>query len=379
MSWLFSRALVEEYSAGTCLDGEQSAPLSVMPTQHKFWRNDKTMEPSNLSRFGLTCAVLTESRGEDVLTSYLRDFPARTYRSLDQEQVSTEIEADCGQRLGASFAKLSPDLSMWKTPQLSLLEESTEFSGTWPRSGLMLAGECWERQTLAPITSGSVCGFLPTPAAQQYGSNKGGAAGRVGKERFSLNSMARKGMLPTPTVNGNNNRHGITAKAGDGLATRLRRMLPTPKANDYKGSVSPGLAKKRMGESSRGVDLSEFILRDQMLPTPSALQGNQSGRFDEYGGSKNHLRGTELGRGLLNPAWVELFMGWPLGWTDLLAIDDLGEWGSWDEGWADDVSPILPERPDHCRERLTAIGNGQVPLCAAAAFIQLSEGVIHAS
>src|SRR5687768_17477186 len=56
MSWLFSQALVEEYSAASCSDGEQSAQLNVMPTQHKFWRNDKTMEFSRLSQFGLTCS-----------------------------------------------------------------------------------------------------------------------------------------------------------------------------------------------------------------------------------------------------------------------------------------------------------------------------------
>ena len=32
MSWLFSQALVEEYSDGSCSDGEPSVQLSVMPT-----------------------------------------------------------------------------------------------------------------------------------------------------------------------------------------------------------------------------------------------------------------------------------------------------------------------------------------------------------
>ncbi len=49
--------LVEEYSEGNYSDGEQFAQLSVMPTPHKFWRNDKTMEFSNLSRFGMTFAI----------------------------------------------------------------------------------------------------------------------------------------------------------------------------------------------------------------------------------------------------------------------------------------------------------------------------------
>lgn len=65
MSWLFSQALAEEYSADTSLAGEQFTQLNVMPTPHKFSRNDKMMEFSDLSRFGLTCSVLTESHGEN--------------------------------------------------------------------------------------------------------------------------------------------------------------------------------------------------------------------------------------------------------------------------------------------------------------------------
>lgn len=75
MSWLFSQALVAEYSAATSLDGAPSAPLSVMPTPHRFWRNDKTMEPSQLSLFGLTCAVLTEDHGEALLMWFRGGFP----------------------------------------------------------------------------------------------------------------------------------------------------------------------------------------------------------------------------------------------------------------------------------------------------------------
>ena len=81
MSWLFSQALVEAFSGDTSLGGEPCAPLNVMPTQHKFWRLDKTMEPSRLSRFGLTCAVLTEARGAELLRSFLAGFPAPTFQA----------------------------------------------------------------------------------------------------------------------------------------------------------------------------------------------------------------------------------------------------------------------------------------------------------
>jgi hypothetical protein len=78
MSWLFSQALVVEYSAANCLDGEPCAQLNVMPTPHKFWRNDKTMDFSKLSQFGLTLQLLTESRGEALLMWFLAGFHAKT-------------------------------------------------------------------------------------------------------------------------------------------------------------------------------------------------------------------------------------------------------------------------------------------------------------
>lgn len=42
--------------------------------------------------------------------------------------------------------------------------------------------------------------LLPTPTASTYGSNQGGASGRTGQVRHSLHSMAKKGLLPTPTA-----------------------------------------------------------------------------------------------------------------------------------------------------------------------------------
>ena len=98
MSWLISRALmevyanspsspglVEESSEAICSDGEQSAQLSVMPTQHKFWRNDKTMDACDHSRFGLTCAILTESRGEELLMLFRAASRARTSVAQEKE------------------------------------------------------------------------------------------------------------------------------------------------------------------------------------------------------------------------------------------------------------------------------------------------------
>lgn len=38
--------------------------------------------------------------------------------------------------------------------------------------------------------------LLPTPSASPYGSNRGGAAGRVGRTRYGLDQLAQRGQLP---------------------------------------------------------------------------------------------------------------------------------------------------------------------------------------
>lgn len=108
----------------------------------------------------------------------------------------------------------------------SSLKTSPPVSGV----GCPMCGEtctCWDTErvpsnylpsTSERPTNAKECScLLPTPSASSYGSNKGGAAGRVGKET----SMARKGLLPTPTVKGNYNKAGLSARSGDGLGTAV--------------------------------------------------------------------------------------------------------------------------------------------------------------
>lgn len=165
MSWLFSQALVAEYSAATCSGGAPSAPLSVMPTQHKFWRNDRTIEPSRLSLFGLTCAVLTESHGEALLTSFLADSRVRTYPLLVKVPASKESGQAFGRKWYGSFAKYNPDMSLWKTAQGSLLAGSEEFSEIWPAWGFIHNGDAYQRESLAPRMREKESGLWPTLTA----------------------------------------------------------------------------------------------------------------------------------------------------------------------------------------------------------------------
>lgn len=90
-------------------------------------------------------------------------------------------------------------------------------------------------------------------------------------------------------------------------------LLPTPTSTDTKGSVSGPSLIARMAHS-RGVRLEEHLRRQVLLPTPTAASSHSAGRLDEWGG-KQAFRGTEIGRLLLSPSFVEELMGYPVGWT----------------------------------------------------------------
>ena len=107
------------------------------------------------------------------------------------------------------------------------------------------------------------------------------------------------------------------------------------------------------------------------------------------GGPSQHLRNSKplnaAAGGALSPNWVEWLMGQPIGWTSLdpLPAADFAEWqtkietGEW---WRDDPSlkrssgelvPRTTPGVTNRAKRLRAIGNGQVPSCAALAWVTL--------
>ena len=115
-------------------------------------------------------------------------------------------------------------------------------------------------------------------------------------------------LWPTPTVKGNYNKKGLSAKSGDGLATAVNksRMWPTPMARDYKDTGQntnyEALAKK--GKLAGAV----------MWPTPMAHEA-RLGYQDRSRGKKgtqeslttkviNNLGGRQEVSGQLNPEWV---------------------------------------------------------------------------
>jgi hypothetical protein len=159
-----------------------------------------------------------------------------------------------------------------------------EFSETWPRSGLMRNGTAYQLPPLVRLTDETDCGLWRTPDASIV---TGGAANAEDRKRqghaIGLHDQVNTPtMWPTPTIKGNHNKKGLSAKSEDGLATAVK-MWPTPTSRDWKD----GSAQACRNVPSNGL-LGREVFRD----------------------------GTSSG-GSLNPAWVEFLMGLPTGWTAL--------------------------------------------------------------
>ena len=74
---------------------------------------------------------------------------------------------------------------------------------TLPRSGMIVSGNAYQRQPLAPVTAGTGGGLLPTPDTGESLTGHGRRGGKIANGRqsgASLDALARHGMLPTPSA-----------------------------------------------------------------------------------------------------------------------------------------------------------------------------------
>ena len=266
MSWLFSQALVAAYSEAICSDGVPSAPLSMTPTPHPFWRNGRTMDASLFSQFGLTLQVLTESHGEDLLTWFREDFLAKTSVPQGKVQVLKARDPAFGEKWQELSARYDLAQSSWKTHRCLWDEAFPWSSVTLPRWGLMLSGFVFQRRTLVRPIKGTGSGFLPTPTATD-------ANGRT----YYYQSGTKETAVPS--------------------LLGVAKLLPTPAASDWKGRYTWETVRTRM-KMTRGERLPEELSR-------------------------------RCGQAIIpNPEFWEWMMGWPSGWTGLkpLAMDKFREW-----------------------------------------------------
>ena len=161
------------------------------------------------------------------VTSSVEGSHAKTSPSPERGRASTAPGRASGPSSLVSLASYDPATSLWRTSQCSVFGGLVEFSGTWPRAGMMLSGTAYPLPPSAPLTGATGGSVLPTPTAQSYGSNQGGSAGRTGRVRHSLQSMAKRNKWPTPTAgdsrgSGSRNTENSKAHAGISLTDAVR-------------------------------------------------------------------------------------------------------------------------------------------------------------
>ncbi len=193
MSWLFSQALVAEYSADTCLDGEQSAQSSGNHTQLAFLPPDKMTAFSRLSRFGMTFKPLTEDRGAALLKSCLADFRARTSAQPEKVPASTESAAECGSTWQELSVKYCLASSSWKTHHYLWEEDLPWSSVTLPRWGMTRSGLLFQHPTLERPINANVSGLWQTPVADDSCNRATGKWNSRGEPKLSAQVLC-----PTP-------------------------------------------------------------------------------------------------------------------------------------------------------------------------------------
>jgi hypothetical protein len=283
MSWLFSQALVAEYSAANSSAGAPSVLSSASPTPQAYSSPDRMTAFSRLSRFGMMFAPLTDDHGEAVLTWFLAGFLAKTSAQPEREQALTELEADCGKKWRGLLVKWYQDMFSSKTVLCSEQEDSTLFSKTLPKWGMMLDGECSEQSMPVLRTSETGSGLWRTPMARDW------------KDMSCSSQIYLQDQV---------------------------KMWPTPCATDHKGSGKTGTLRDRLDYAAeRGATKSNTYA------TPQA-RDFRSGSTDRWDNPERTRNLNDQIGGQLNPTWVEWLMGWPLGWTDLkpLETDKFQQW-----------------------------------------------------
>ena len=217
MSWHYLQAQAAAFSLADYLAGVQSPPAKSSPTPEPSCSTTRNSEISPTSPSGTTSAPSMESHSEATLTSLQEASPVRISRQLGKVPASQAPAPAYGLKCTESFAKYDPATHSWKTPQCSLLEDLDEYSETWPKSGIMLHGACWELPTAAPPTAGTESGFLhmiPTPTAHDaHKPHKSDLTARQGGR-----SLAASVMFPTPTCQ--------DAKNNGGPAQQRRNTKP---------------------------------------------------------------------------------------------------------------------------------------------------------
>lgn len=228
-----------------------------------------------------------------------------------------------------------------------------------------------------------------------------------------LYSKKNRALWTTPMANTNHTSDG--AKTGwstsgpprEGPSFGLADVVPQTERQENKTSWPTPLAGNpdpSSGGNHGGMALlNAAIAQDKINPTisfgtPTASMKVRSKSF-LHKRIPNPAEFVSNKVGQLNPDWVELLMGWPQGWTSPQPLDpkEFDQWmqgfeynqpitsttrpsygpSAWGDGSWETAIPRTVIGASNRVNRLKAIGNGQVPLCAATAAEALFEMLLH--
>lgn len=367
MAWLYvpvpegSSLVSTSPSPDTEVCATSSGKVTPRPLSWRGWKS----RPWVRLLSGTTLPPSTAARGVASWISSLR--VSRASRSaLPGSSAGPTTSDGSGRTSSASFGKFNPDGSFSKTSLDLFGTDSDPSSVDWPRSGSLVNGICSARQRSARPTSVSGSSFSPnegtawtTPAAADTGSRETkyaqggtpltmqsqgwptpitGGANSKREERGAggadLQEAARG--WPTPRAEDSESSGARKSRGVEDTLTATTRAWPIPSARDWKDTTP--LAPRSEGEGAFAERKDQLPRLAQSWPTPTSSDANgtrnvTSGRRE---GSEHHS-GTTMNDAIrsshpaltistcgpecspkhrrLNPAFVEMLMGWPTGWS----------------------------------------------------------------
>lgn len=215
---------------------------------------------------------------EDLLT-WLQQDSLASHSAMPENEREQSTSETCGRPPSNAYAWYDQSTHCWRTYQGCLLVDILEpFSATWPRQGMTLDGVYYPRPNAVRHTNEIGYGYVPTPRANEHG-NYQYDRGNHDKPRPTLTGWVK--MFPTPTA----------IDAGTGRINR---------------SASPNAAER---------PTLAMMAKKDSWPTPTTRDWRSGKGAQKREGHAQPL--TDVIGGQLNPEWVELLMGFPLGWTSL--------------------------------------------------------------
>lgn len=159
MSWHFSLALVEAFSAGICWGGDVSAPSNTTQGESPSLCSGRMTASWRRFQSGPTCGHSMADLGADVLTWFLEGFHVKP---IPRRLRETTLRTISGRKCGGSWQMSLPGTSLPRTSSegQSIARPTTSRRWVMKPEPLPLARQTWVRTTF-----GHDIGYLHTPTA----------------------------------------------------------------------------------------------------------------------------------------------------------------------------------------------------------------------